>query len=74
MVSLLPPQPNIVREAPGRNSTKIGLIQPGEEVEILDGPACADGWVWWQVRSLGTGLTGWTAEGDENNRWLVPAH
>lgn len=39
-------------------------------VKILDGPACADGYVWWFVRSL-SGLGGWTAEGDSSSDWIT---
>jgi hypothetical protein len=42
-------------------------------MEILDGPACKNQWVWWYVRAEKNGLVGWTAEGDAENYWLVPA-
>jgi len=32
---------------------------------IIDGPKCADGWVWWRVRSQYDGLEGWTSEGEQ---------
>jgi cytoskeletal protein RodZ len=67
-----PPDPNRVREQPGTQSRVLGQIQPGEEIEILEGPSCVNGWVWWKVRSQKTGLTGWTAEGNKNIYWLVP--
>jgi hypothetical protein len=71
-VSLDPPDPNRIREQPGTQARVLGQIQPGEEIEILEGPACVNGWVWWKVRSQKTGLTGWTAEGKTNIYWLVP--
>ena len=71
-VSFKPPNANTVRERPGKKQRKVGLIQPGEEVEIYGGPVCADGWVWWEVRSLKTGLSGYTAEGDFEHYWLIP--
>ena len=71
-VSNDPPLANRVRKNPGMTGKIIGVIQPLEGIEILDGPECADNWVWWKVRSLETGLTGWTAEGDENGYWLLP--
>jgi hypothetical protein len=67
-----PPVPNNVRSGPGTNFSIIGSLQNGEEVTVIDGPACADRWVWWVVRSNKTGLTGWTAEGDFDNYWLIP--
>jgi Tol biopolymer transport system component len=66
-----PPLRNRVRAAAGTNATTIGYMDPGGEAVILDGPGCADGWVWWQVR-LDNGLSGWTAEGDGDVYWLVP--
>lgn len=71
-VSFVPPLANRVRTEAGTHARILGHIQPGEEVAILDGPGCANGWVWWRVRSEVTGLTGWTAEGDIDNYWLIP--
>ncbi len=71
-VSYDPPDPNRVRAQPGTDASVLGRIYPGEEVLILDGPECANGWVWWKVQSLETGLTGWTSEGDLQAYWLVP--
>jgi hypothetical protein len=65
--------PNRVRMEPNRQSEIVGYLQPGETMEILAGPACSDGWIWWSVRSDSTGLTGWTSEGDETSYWLSPA-
>ena len=67
-----PPYPNNVREEPGMDAEIIGKINPGEEILIIDGPACANNWVWWLMRSRKTGLVGWTAEGDIEGYWLVP--
>ena len=62
---------NRVREAPDTNATVIGIINPGEAIGIIDGPECADGYVWWKVRSR-LGLTGWTIEGSGYDRWVIP--
>ncbi|HLU08845.1 MAG TPA: SH3 domain-containing protein [Oceanobacillus sp.] len=53
--------PNRLRNAPTTNGQQIGEIAAGQQFDIVGGPACADGIVWWQV-SVG-GQTGWTAEG-----------
>ena len=71
-VSTDPPYANNVRSGPGKINDLVGQIQPGESMEILDGPSCGNGWVWWYVEELDTGLTGWTAEGDFSNYWLIP--
>ena len=67
-----PPIPNNLRREAGKNHDLIGEIQPGETMKILEGPQCADGWVWWKVRTFGSELTGWTAEGNLEEYWLVP--
>lgn len=71
MVTEDPPIPNRLRERADTNSKVIGMIQPGEEVDIIDGPGCSNEWVWWKVR-LSNGLTGWTAEGENGEYWLIP--
>ena len=72
-ISYDPPLPNRVRSEPNTVAAVIGYLQVGERMEIIDGPICNSGWVWWRVRSLDTaGLVGWTAEGDESGYWLVP--
>ena len=67
-----PPIPNNLRREAGKNHDLVGKIQPGETMKILEGPQCADGWVWWKVRTFGSDLTGWTAEGNLEEYWLVP--
>jgi len=67
-----PPLPNNVRSDAGRDNDLIGEIGPGQAMKIMDGPKCADGWVWWQVRALEIKLEGWTAEGDQQEYWLIP--
>jgi serine/threonine protein kinase len=71
-ISYDPPLPNRVRTQPNTDADVVGFLQPGEQMIILDGPVCSNQWIWWRVRSLGTGMTGWTAEGDATNYWLVP--
>lgn len=71
-VSFDPPYSNNVRQDPNMDSEIIGKINPGEEILVLEGPACSNHWVWWLVRSRKTGLVGWTSEGDIENYWLVP--
>ena len=71
-VSFDPPLPNRVRREPNTASEILGMLQPGERMQIIGGPVCSNQWIWWQVRSQATGLTGWTTEGDANSYWLVP--
>lgn len=53
--------PSRLRDAPSASGEQIGQIDPLAVFTILDGPVCADGINWWQVR-MGN-VTGWTAEG-----------
>ncbi|MEQ8676318.1 MAG: hypothetical protein RLP44_19140 [Aggregatilineales bacterium] len=65
-----PGDPNNVRASADRNSELIGQI-PGEAAfQVLDGPVCADGFVWWQVDYAG--LIGWTVEGSATAYWIEP--
>jgi hypothetical protein len=72
-VSFDPPLPNRVRSQPSATGINLGVLQPGERAAIIGGPECSNQWIWWEVRSLASGLTGWTAEGDNKAYWLVPA-
>jgi hypothetical protein len=63
---------NRVRSAPGTSANVLGLLQPGKAVQITGDPVCVDGFVWWKVKALQGTLTGWTAEGQGNDYWLVP--
>jgi hypothetical protein len=67
-----PPLPNNLRRDAGKEQPLTGEIQPGQAMRILEGPECADGWVWWRVRTFDPELTGWTAEGDTETYWLIP--
>jgi WD40 repeat protein len=57
--------PNRLRAEPTVNSEQIGEIQPSRTLDaIIDGPACNEGYVWWQVNIDNT--IGWTVESDIN--------
>jgi hypothetical protein len=64
---------NRVRSGPSRGNEVIAQLLPGTVVEVSEGPVCADGLVFWKVESdLIPGGTGWTAEGDGTEYFLVP--
>lgn len=65
-----PPLPNRIRKEPNREAETLGLIGPGGSMDVIDGPACSDGWVWWKVKNAE--YEGWTAEGDMETYWLIP--
>jgi len=62
--------PNNVRETPLIGGKKVGQIAPSESFDVLDGPVCGEGYVWYRVRAAT--LEGWTAEGGNNAYWLEP--
>jgi len=68
-----PGQPNNVRSSPDTSARQITQIQPGAEFAIIGGAVCSDGYRWWEIR-LSSGTTGWTADGNSNNRWIEPAN
>lgn len=56
---------NRLRAAPDIAAEQIGEIPPRAILDaVLDGPACKDTHVWWQVESAG--VVGWTVESDLN--------
>ena len=71
MAAFSPASANKLRQSPVRDSPETGKIDPGEIVEALDGPTCAEGFAWWLVRSAGGKDEGWTAEGRQGESWLL---
>jgi len=71
-VSYDPLLANNIRHGPYKGSTLLGKIHPGDDLTIIDGPSCSNGWIWWKIISSADDITGWTAEGDEIGYWLVP--
>jgi hypothetical protein len=73
----MPGLQNNVRLRPRLSGRRIGQIQAYQDVQVVDGPKCNDGMVWWYVKVLDSygnelGLEGWTAEGDASGDWLLP--
>lgn len=71
-VSFEPPLCNRVRAQPGTSSAILECIDPGTELQVIDGPSCNNGMLWWKVKGLDVEVSGWTAEGDGENFWLQP--
>ncbi|MBC6936866.1 MAG: SH3 domain-containing protein [Chloroflexi bacterium] len=63
---------NNLRREPTTQGLLLGSIPGGDIFQVVDGPRCADGYVWWQVHY--GGKTGWTAEGSPQQAeyWLEP--
>ncbi len=63
-----------VRTEPSTGADVAGGLQPGEKIEITDGPICAGGYWWWKMKSEAQpNLQGWVAGGDGTMDWLLPA-
>ncbi len=62
--------PIIQRSEPSDNGAVSGEIPPQAVVQMVAGPVCADGQVWWQVDY--DGRVGWTVEGRDGSYWLEP--
>jgi len=60
--------PNNQRSAPGIDAPFLGDIPGGGIVNVVAGPECTDGLVWWQVDY--DGRVGWTVEGRDGTYWL----
>ncbi len=63
--------PIIERIEPSDSGAVIGEIPGGAILDVVAGPLCADGQVWWQVDF--DGQVGWTVEGRDGVYWLEPA-
>ncbi len=62
--------PNNLRAEPGINGAQIGQLGDAAIFDIIGGPVCVDGFVWWQIQE--GSRTGWTAEGLEGIYYLEP--
>jgi len=57
-----------VRSEPLASASRVGTLQQGDVVSILEGQTAADGQVWYRVR-LGE-LTGWATARDSSTEWI----
>ena len=66
-----PPLPDRVRISASRTGTVVDVVKPNHWMEILEGPACVEGKIWWKVHTQNN-IIGWTMEGDGIDHWLLP--
>lgn len=64
--------PNNIRQQAGSSSQLLGEIPTGATFNVVGGPSCStlDKIVWWRVEY--NGISGWTAEGKDQEYWLEP--
>lgn len=63
-VQTAPGAPLNMRRLPSRSADLLGQADPADVLTIEDGPACAEGFAWWQVDR--SSFVGWVAEGRIN--------
>lgn len=71
-VSLHPPVSNNLRAGPSKDEQVIGTLNPGTVVEITSTPVCENGLIFWNVHVPDLNKSGWTAESDMKEQWLLP--
>lgn len=54
----------LLRNVPNRSGATLDSLLTGTQFTVLDGPACADNWSWWQI-CTDYGIIGWIAEGGD---------
>ncbi|GAB4522798.1 MAG: hypothetical protein OHK0046_35850 [Anaerolineae bacterium] len=59
-----------LRPQPTTDLARIEVIREGENVQVVDGPRCNQGFVWWQVAL--DDLRGWVAEGSGSDYFIEP--
>ncbi|HVO41945.1 MAG TPA: Ig-like domain-containing protein, partial [Aggregatilineales bacterium] len=64
------PRPIRVRSTAGLKGTQVAMLPPGTTFKIVDGPICADSFVWWKLTTTDKKTTGWVAEGDSQHYFI----
>jgi WD40 repeat protein len=60
-----------VRDAPGLESSVIGILTNGMRVIVCDGPQASDGYTWWLIETP-AGALGWVVEAADGVQTLIP--
>lgn len=62
-----------MRKNAGTGYEITGTLSTYDKVKILmDAPLCNEGYLWWKVESINTGISGWVVEGTAKERWVSP--
>jgi uncharacterized protein YfaS (alpha-2-macroglobulin family) len=68
-----PDDPFRLRNVGGLNSVITHQVPDGTRLKVLEGPLCADRFVWWRLQSEDGAFSGWGAEGDRTRPFISPA-
>lgn len=60
-----------VRTMPATGAELAGQVPEGATFSVMDGPDCADGYMWWYL-NFDSGLSGFVAEGNSGAYFLEP--
>ena len=66
-----PGDPDNLRRDPSLESPVLAQLAAGIQLQVIGGPTCADGYLWWRVQQW-AGPQGWIAEGHGSNYYLLP--
>ena len=66
-----PGSANNIREAAATSAKVVIQAQPGDNLLVIGGPTCAEGYLWWNV-ALTSGEIGWTVKGSSKGYFLNP--
>ncbi len=61
---------NRIRSTPSTDGELLGNIPSGGSFDLLEGPECSGGFLWWRVNY--DGLEGWTVEGNADGYFVDP--
>jgi hypothetical protein len=67
---VLPGEPNNLRAQPSLAGERVGEMTAGAIFDVVDGPVCTDGIVWFEV--ISEQVTAWTAESADGEYYLEP--
>jgi pimeloyl-ACP methyl ester carboxylesterase len=61
-----------LRSDPTISSQVLMEMSEGHSFDVVDGPVCADGYTWWQLKERSRGQLGWSAEGADDQYFIWP--
>jgi hypothetical protein len=61
-----------VRAEPGTGAKVQHQVPNQTQLSVVEGPVDANGFRWWKVTNDAGNISGWAAEGDDEERWLTP--